>query len=143
MEVSKKYIAMCRSKRIQSLCRWDAGDHFFIKSQEVLSFLEKSLDDEEDGRCMVWVENYNEKFEMPKKDLVWIPTLSQLVLTLKEHSVIKKLSLNFSEGKWTFNACCIPVISSKTIPVLTVGESAHEACLKALITIIRCSERKK
>lgn len=134
---------MCKNKKIQDLCKWNAGDQFFILSQDLFCFLESDLGQKEDNKCWVWVENYEKRFEVSKKDLLWIPTLTQLVLTIKEQFVIERMSLNFLDGKWTFNAHCTSIDSYKNMPVIATGESAHEACLKALTKIIKSNEKIK
>ena len=45
-----------------------AGDQFFILSQDLFCFLESDLGQKEDNKCWVWVENYEKRFEVSKKD---------------------------------------------------------------------------
>ena len=132
---------MCEDEKIQRLCKWNAGDQFFIISQELISFLESRGVGGKEGRCTVWVENYGENFKISEKDLLWIPNFSQLILAIKECCVLKKISLEFYENEYVYNAYCKSIDTSESIPVKTIGKSIQEACLKALIVVVEYNEK--
>lgn len=143
MEISKKYISLCNNDGIQSLCRWTSGDRFLIRSQELFCFLEKIIGWGKDSKCTVWVPNFETSFEIQKDDLLWVPNLSQVISSIKEQALsLKKISLEFIDNKWVFNAYYNKEDLGETVPIVTFAKTAKAACLKALIKIVNLNKGK-
>ncbi len=136
MEISKKYIKLCSNKDIQNLCRWNSGDRFLIKSQELFCFLEKILGWGKDSKYIVWVPNYETNFEILEEDLIWVPNLSQVISAIKAKAIdLEKLSIEYINNKWSFKA----YINSNKLEaksVQTSDKTAKAACLKGLLKIV-------
>lgn len=141
MEISKKYISLCDNRGIQDLCRWTSGDRFLIKSQELFCFLEKMMGWDKDSKCTVWVPNFETSFEIQKNDLLWVPNLSQVISSIKEQALnLKKISLEYIDEKWVFNAYYNTGDKEKPVPIVTFAKTAKAACLKALIEIVNLNK---
>ncbi|MGM0365503.1 MAG: hypothetical protein ACQEP5_03095 [Actinomycetota bacterium] len=142
MEMSKKYINLCRSRGVQALCKWNAGDRFLAVSQDLFVFLEKILGWEQEEMCKVWVPNYDSSFEMEKKNLLWVPNLSQVISGIKEITpTLKKMALEFIDGKWSCSLHYVSPSNDKIIPIVNFAKTGKTACMKTLVTLTRINRK--
>ncbi len=138
MEISQKYINLCKNKEIQVLCKWNAGDRFLALSQDLFVFLEKISGCGKEEKCRVWVPNFDSSFELEKKDLIWVPNLTQVLSSIMEITPnLKKMSLEFIEGKWICSLHYISLNNDKIIPIINYAKTGKTACMKTLVTLTR------
>ncbi len=142
MEISKKYINLCRNKEIQDLCRWNSGDRFLALPQDLFVFLEKILGWEQESKCKVWVPNYDASFELEKKDLLWVPNLSQVISCIKEITpTLKKMNLEFIDGKWSCSLHYISDSNKQITPIVNFAKTGKTACMRTLVNLTRIQKK--
>jgi hypothetical protein len=142
MEISKKYINLCKQKGVQSLCKWNAGDRFLAVPQDLFVYLEKITGWDNEAKCRVWVPNYDSSFELRRADLLWVPNISQVISAIKEITPsLKKLTMEFMDGKWSCSLHFISSTNKKIIPIVNFAKTGKTACMKTLVTLTRINQK--